>query len=163
MVKQALLSALKKLAAGAAYGSGFAVGFIIIFNLATSLWPVSRDISVTRKVLGSSKGEKRVYVPKTASDPQLQKLLVQEVNAINREHAFEILGTLVNESERTWQFVILRADLYDNAGNFIYQCDRYIDEQLRPGESINFKIPCPSLSKELKNYARHAIRVVDAY
>ncbi len=78
---------------------------------------------------------------------------------------FTLIGELSNSGEHTWSSISLKAELYDEAGAFIEECDEYIRQTSRPGSVINFKLSCGSKCSalQIEKYASYKLLVVDAH
>ncbi len=76
-----------------------------------------------------------------------------------------IKGRLTNNGERTWSSTTLKAELYDESGAFIEECDEYVRQTSKPGSEINFKISCGSkCSKfQIEKYSSYKLAIIDAH
>ena len=78
---------------------------------------------------------------------------------------FSLLGEINNNGEYTWQMVQLKAELFDESGKFIEQCEEYVSQTIKPNQTINFKLSCKSASCnafEPKGYHSYKLIITDA-
>jgi|GEM_PF-3603409 hypothetical protein len=78
---------------------------------------------------------------------------------------FSLLGEINNNGEHSWQMVQLKAELFDKSGKFIEQCEEYVSQTIKPGQTINFKLSCKSASCnafEPKGYHSYNLIITDA-
>ena len=78
---------------------------------------------------------------------------------------FSLLGEINNNGQYTWQMIQLKAELFDDSGKFIEQCEEYISQTIKPGQNINFKLSCKSASCnafEPKGYHSYKLIITDA-
>ena len=73
----------------------------------------------------------------------------------------EILGTIRNDDDKTWQSIRLMAEYYDAAGEFVDKGTGYVLERVRPSEESNFKLKF-YCGENIDQYDHYEIKVVDA-
>ena len=78
---------------------------------------------------------------------------------------FTLIGTLSNKGDYTWSSVNLKAELYDESGAFIEECEEYIRQTSRPGSVINFKLSCGGKCSalQIEQYNSYKLLIVDAH
>lgn len=88
------------------------------------------------------------------------KLEIVSSNAINSGFSLDIVGTIKNNDKKEFRSIELEAELFDAEGNFIYECTEYLHELLPVGGSVNFKVSCNPLGKELmETYKSFQLRI----
>lgn len=56
---------------------------------------------------------------------------------------------------------MLTADLYDKNSVFLYQCDTYLAQAVKPNESTHFKVDCHGVTQEIyEKYHSFKLQVV---
>ena len=84
----------------------------------------------------------------------------EKINA----HEFTLLGTVENNGDATWSTVNIKAELFNESGEFIDECSEYIMKTSRPRDAINFKLSCGSQWAVIQHeYKTYKISVVDAH
>lgn len=143
-----------KLGAGILYGVGFFIGLAIIGSLAMPYF--ESKIEEENDEMMSS-----FYIE--YDDNAKLEAKVNSENIGNGE--FTLLGELLNNGEHTWSSVILKAELYDESGEFIEECEEYINQTSQPGSTINFKLSCGSKCSaiQIDKYASYKLLVVNAH
>lgn len=74
-----------------------------------------------------------------------------------------ITGTVKNISDRPYESITLEAELYDEAGKFVYECTEYINQELAVGQSENYLIKCGCSKGDVPDFASAKVKVTDVY
>lgn len=142
-----------KLGVGVLYGAGFAFGLMAagaIFTESNSLF---------REESEEWKAPRIVKYDETA----------QLISTIRTERIadgeFTLLGEIENRGLESWSMINIKAELFDENGNFLDQCEDYISGTSSPGSVIKFKMSCGSdcSSIALEKFAEYKIEIVDAH
>ncbi len=163
---------LKKFWHGILFGFGLAIAFWIITNFAAV--EVAKNFSASMKELNqppiTERAKVNIETPKAPIEvnniPTLlpadedTKLVFLSNSVVSGGLGLEIIGTLKNNSSNVYRSAELEAELFDKEGKFIYECKEYIHEPIGAGNSINFKISCRPLGKEITEaYASYKMKV----
>jgi len=129
-------------------GFWFGMGFIPIFFIGAF---------VIDKTTGfiSSAGE---Y---TANSDQTNIKIVEYKDLRNGDELL-ILGSITNTGESSLSLISLEAELFDQRGEFVYECSEYVKKRMNPGEKENFQINCGSKETPIPEYKTINLRVVHA-
>jgi len=73
-----------------------------------------------------------------------------------------ILGTIENTGSDTLNSVSLQAELLDDQGKMVYECDEYVSQSIKAGAKENFQIKCGCHDKPVPAYKSVTVRVVKA-
>lgn len=73
-----------------------------------------------------------------------------------------LTGHLINKAGVALERVELEAELFDEEGNFVYECSEYISKNIRSGETENFLIKCGCSKNGLPEFERFELSVVSA-
>lgn len=146
-------SVLVKLGSGVLYGAGFIVGLGII---GVYVLPHFQDAMIS----GSEENIKSIFIEYDESANLLTKVTNERIS----DEDFTLLGAIENKGDKTWSSISLKAELYDSNGNFIEQCEEYVNQTSRPGSSINFKLSCGSQCSKLQmeQYSSYKLLISDA-
>jgi len=144
---------LNKLGAGFLYGAGFIVGVSIISIYGM---PYFQDIMIKE----SEEKMSSMFIEYDESANLITK--VTDENIGNGE--FKLLGNIENKGNKSWSSISLKAELYDQDGNFIEQCEEYVQQTSKPESIINFKLSCGSKCTKLQieKYKTYKLFITDA-
>lgn len=145
---------LGKLGAGILYGAGFFIGLALLGSIAMPYFE-SKIEEDTEERMSS------IFIE--YDETAMLEATVTSESIGNGE--FTLIGELSNNGKHTWSSVSLKAELYDESGAFIEQCEEYIRQTSRPGSTINFKLSCGSKCSalQIEKYANYKLMVVDAH
>lgn len=73
-----------------------------------------------------------------------------------------ILGSVENTAQRKADLVELQAELFDEKGEFVYECSGSLDGGLGAGETENFQIRCGCEDSPVPQFSDLTLRVVSA-
>lgn len=73
-----------------------------------------------------------------------------------------ILGRIVNVGDSKARSIQLEAELFNQAGEFVYECSEYISKDLASQEAENFQIKCGCGNSPIPPYKEVTVRVVGA-
>lgn len=143
-----------KLGAGILYGVGFFIGLALIGSILIPYFDSRMENNAEERMSS-------IYV-EYDDNAKLEATVTSE-NIGNGE--FTLLGELANNGEHAWSSVKLKAELYDETGAFIEECEEYIQQTSKPGTKINFKLSCGSscTALQIEQYASYKLLVVDAH
>lgn len=75
----------------------------------------------------------------------------------------EVLGAFENGGTNTWTSVTIEVELFDDKGEFVDECTKYVRGSFVPGTSENFKVNCGGCEEHpLPNFDSYTVRIVDA-
>lgn len=64
------------------------------------------------------------------------------------ENGWVFLGTLTNAGEHSWDNATVQIELFDEGGDFLDEADGYIQGEITPGTTHNFKVTFHSCHEE---------------
>lgn len=143
-----------KLGAGILYGAGFFIGLSIISIIAMPFFE--------SKIMDDSKERmSSIYIEYDENAKLETEVKTENIGS----GEFTLLGTLSNKGEHSWSSVSLKAELYDESGSFIEECEEYVRQTSKPGSVINFKLSCGSKCSafQIEKYANYKLLIVDAH
>lgn len=155
-----------KIGAGFLYGAGFFIALALVGSFAIDhIYDSSEEniAEVKAKNLEAEKNiqEERRKLYRQFDETALLTALVTK-ERIDKEE-FTLLGTLENKGDAAWSSVKLKAELFNEKGEFIDECSDYVSQTINPGTKINFKLSCSSCRKiNFENYHSYKLEVVNA-
>jgi hypothetical protein len=153
---------LSKLGFGFLYGSGFIIATATIGNFAFSY--MEDDINEKKAAMAErdkEREEEHRLMFRDYDDSAKLKVSISKERIESEE--FTLLGTIENNGDAKWSSVSLKAELYNEAGEFIDECSEYVTQTSIPGSKVNFKLSCGSCSKfQLRDYHSYELSITDA-
>lgn len=73
-----------------------------------------------------------------------------------------IQGTVTNKGNVEINSVEVEAELYNDAGEFVYECSEYIHRKLSPSQVENYQIKCGCSKNGLPEFSTLKLRIVKA-
>lgn len=73
-----------------------------------------------------------------------------------------ITGQFTNESEKSINSLEIEAELFDENGDFVYECSKSFYEKKEPGVTENYLIKCGCSKNGIPDYKTAKVRVVKA-
>ena len=145
---------LGKLGSGILYGAGFFIGLAVIGSIAMPYFEAKMDE-------GSEERMASMFIEYDETAKPEAEVTSEKIG--NGE--FTLIGKLSNNGENTWSSTTLKAELYDESGAFIEECDEYVRQTSKPGSVINFKLSCGSKCSKLQieKYSSYKLVVIDAH
>lgn len=158
------MSVIKTIGTRLADGFLWGVGFMLAVVAASAGYYMYLDAS-TQAALEASEVELSEERKRMFRDYDETALLALSVSReIINEEEFTLLGTIENNGDARWSSVSIKAELFNEAGEFVDECSEYVSETSRPGELINFKLSCGSCSKfQLRDYNSYKVAIVNAH
>lgn len=137
-----------KIGVGICYGIGISIAvFAIVYGY---------------EKLDSEKSEYEKY--EYADDDYKSSLVIKEHKMIiNNENLVEIIGSVQNNSQFEWSGVNLEIELFDEDGNFVYECNDKIAGKVAPSQSENFKVECSTCSKSIPKFSKYEIKIIESF
>ncbi|MEW8348168.1 MAG: FxLYD domain-containing protein [Candidatus Thiodiazotropha taylori] len=74
-----------------------------------------------------------------------------------------VIGSLTNNGSKAVSSIQLEAELFDEAGEFVYECTEYINNRVHSGSSENFQIKCGCKDSNLPKYNSIKISVIGVH
>ena len=153
---------LNKILTGFLLGIGFVIAIVLLGGYAVSY--------MTTTAIEKSSEEVETKVTEYTS-PFREYDESAELHAIVKTEnigngLFSLLGEINNNGKDTWQMVQLKAELFNESGKFIEQCEEYVSQTIKPGQTINFKLSCKSASCnafEPKGYHSYKLIITNAH
>lgn len=152
---------LKKGVMGFVFGIGFSLAVVLVLLLSNRVLERNLD---TAEIIEPTK-EDIVVMPQ-------MKNWASEFSIEDRGMTFssfgpEFMATLTNHSEKKATWVFVKTDLFNEAGDFIYQCEGS-ENQIAPGASRNIKVRCnlsghPSAREIADAISSHKTFVADVH
>jgi len=154
--------ALKKMGFGFLYGAGFILAAVTVGSFAFSY--IEDDIDKKEVMMEERKKEREKERRLRFRDyDETANLNLSVSKERIEDEEFTLLGSLENNGNEKWSSVNLKAELYNEAGEFIDECGEYITQMSAPDSKINFKLSCGSCSKfQLRDYHSYKLSIVDA-
>jgi len=149
-----LKKVLAKVGAGIAYG--FGIGIILVLVI----WGISDyyENKADEMINGSDDPEKCRDYKKCEESSGLSLKITKE----RIDEDFVLLGEVKNSGNIEWTSVKVKAELFDQEGNFIDECTERVDQKISPDKVVNFKLSCSSCSKvDLEGYATYKAYIID--
>ena len=76
---------------------------------------------------------------------------------------FLLLGEVINDGDKDWSSIDIKAELFDENNVFIEECKHYVNEKVTAGSKVNFKLNCSQCSTiQLEKYASYQVKITDA-
>jgi hypothetical protein len=119
-VGQLLKLGLKRIGIGLLYGIGFGVSAGLIIEY------------ISQRQVASFMDD----------EPTLDQVVIGEHEEVTRDRRMFILGTLENRASEPVRRAYIKVDLFDKDGRFLEPCPRFPIGNLKPGETMRFKVPC---------------------
>lgn len=164
---------LKKLWHGFLFGIGFgvalsAITYVSTLHLVEAVNSKVTELNEENRITRHKVDIQTTPTPIDLSDvPTLypvtedHELAIESHRAVISGLGIEMLGTLTNNSDNEYRSVELEAELFDSHNKFIYECKEYLHEPMPPASSLNFKVSCHPLGKDVKEaYETYKLRVV---
>lgn len=149
-----------KLADGFLYGAGFMLAMVVVTAVYYTYMEMNAQATLEANRVEYSEERKRMF--RDYDETALLELSISR--EIITQEEFTLLGTVENNGDAGWSSVSIKAELFNEAGEFIDECSEYISETSRPGDIINFKLSCGSCSKlQLHDYKSYKISIVNAH
>lgn len=149
-----------KVANGFLYGVGFMLALVAIGS--GSFFYMEKHFEEEAKARDAVWEAERKTRFREFDETALLELSVSRERINSQE--FTLLGTIENKGDASWSAVGIKAELFNEAGEFIEECSEYVTKLLRSGETINFKMSCGHpLTLQLNDYKYYKISVVDAH
>jgi hypothetical protein len=73
-----------------------------------------------------------------------------------------ILGVIENTGDEKASSIRLEAELFNDSGEFVYECSEYISSDLLPGDKENFQIRCGCNDQPIPQHSEVKVKVVSA-
>jgi len=163
------LEVLKQLAIKLFGGFVLGIGFIAAAGIFGSyaISHIASGVTSEKEIISnkSIKKTRKKYESLFRKYDETAKLSVQVKTEEVGNGSFKLLGELKNSGMHSWSGVKLQADLYNNSGQFIEQCEKYISNSIDPGKTVNFKLVCSSrkCSKlNLNDYNSYKLNISNA-
>ena len=79
------------------------------------------------------------------------------------EHGVQILAEVHNAGEFSWNGVNLKAELFNENGEFVYDCTEFARGELEPGGHINVRIQCGGCANSnVPSFDTYDLSILDA-
>lgn len=137
---------------GLCYGIGISIAIIISFY-------------IYEKYL-SNKFETTWYGKyEYADDDEIKNLNIKEHKILTKDNkSVEIIGSLQNNSSYEWSNVKIEMEFYSAEGKFVNECTDRIAKIIAPLQKEEyFKVSCGSCNKEIPNFSKYTIKIVEGY
>ena len=146
---------LGKVGTGFSYGIGFGI-IIIAISWGSSLYFEKKADEI---MSGESDGENCRDFKKCEESSGLEIKITKE--RISKTD-FVLLGKVKNSGDIKWTSAKIKAELFDEEGNFIDECTESVNQKISPNTEVNFKLSCSSCSKvNLDNYKSYKAFIID--
>lgn len=155
---------LLQISAGFFHGIGFMLATTIVGFFAFSFMKSNVEGEKQNLVEKSKKIEKDLSLILRQYD-ESAKLTISVTKEKIDQNEFTLLGTISNKGDGKWSAITVKAELFNETGQFINECSQFINQNSIPGSTINFKLSCSNTyySKfELHGYSSYKIGIVSA-
>ncbi|KAA3647645.1 MAG: hypothetical protein DWP95_02845 [Proteobacteria bacterium] len=151
-----------KLGTGFLYGVGFMIAAGIAAGMAYSF--IESDIEMKQaQQLERMELQKQNFESMFREYDETAKLSVSVTKERIQPDEFVLLGVIGNNGDASWSSINLKAELFNEAGEFIDECSHFINQTSAPDSKINFKLSCGSCSKfELRDFKSYKLSIIDA-
>jgi hypothetical protein len=126
---------LKKGMMGFVFGIGFSLAVVLVLFIANRV--LERNLETAE--IAEPSQENVVVMPQKKN--WASEFSIEDKGMTFSSFGPEFMATLTNNSEKNATWVFVKTDLFNEAGDFIYQCESS-ENQLAPGTSRNIKIRC---------------------
>lgn len=89
-------------------------------------------------------------------------LVITSINEKNTEYGIELVGTVKNTGDDSWNYVSVGANFFDKSGEFVDSCKASLDGVIGPGKEKYFKIRCGWKERPLGEFNKYDASVIDA-
>jgi hypothetical protein len=90
------------------------------------------------------------------------QIKIDHYREIRKENQVLIVGSITNGGDTKIGSLTLEAELFNAAGEFVYECSEYIGNELAAGQQENFQITCGCGKEVLAEYKTLTVRVAEA-
>ncbi|GAA59064.1 hypothetical protein P20652_0923 [Pseudoalteromonas sp. BSi20652] len=149
-ILEIIKASLKMIGKGFLYGTGFALGvwFLFTFVLSNIRYPNSPIAAESESVMVAN-----------STKVKSSKIKIISSKSISRPYLIDIIGTLKNTGDLSTSGVNLKADLFDENNNFIFQCETWLSDEIAPDQSLNFKVGCHGINEDIyKNFGSYKLK-----
>lgn len=151
-----------KLGTGFLYGAGFMIAAAVVGNFTFSYMESDME-EMERKQEERNKNREEKMRMMSRSYDESAGLSVSIAKERIADDEFTLIGTIENNGDTKWSSVSLKAELFNEDGEFIDECTEYVNQTTIPGSKLNFKLSCGSCSKfQLRDYKSYKLAITDA-
>ncbi|MEN8188728.1 MAG: hypothetical protein ABFS19_02690 [Thermodesulfobacteriota bacterium] len=147
-------------------GFWLGIGFMIPLTLASIVTLVISVAATPLIVKKSFEQVEEVQEDNTAFDFANQDLKDQ-VEIVERRESRQgnrllILGVVANNGPKQVGSINIQAELFDEKGEFVFECDEYISRKIKTGDKENFQIRCGCGDEKVPEYKTMNLRIISA-
>lgn len=157
-----IIAAVARVVSGFLYGAGFIMAVAVVWPSASAY--MESDVE-EKQTQWEDRAKER--------DEEMRRMFREYDESANlsvsiskeriESEGFTLLGTVENKGDASWSSVSLKAELFNEAGEFIEECTEYVNQTSAPGSVINFKLSCGSCTKfQLRDYKSYKLTITDA-
>lgn len=157
-----IIAAFVKVVCGFLYGAGFIMAVAVVWPFASAY--MKSDIEEEQTQWEDRAKERDEEMRKMFREyDESANLSVSVSKERIASEEFTLLGTVENKGDASWSSLSLKAELFNEAGEFIEECTEYVNQTSAPGSIINFKLSCGSCTKfQLRDYKSYKLTIADA-
>jgi len=151
-----------KIGSGFLYGVGFVIASLLLGSLAFSYVDSNLEAKEQkRKERELARQEERRLMFRDFDETA--KLDVEVTKERIEPGEFTLLGKVENRGDAKWSYVSVKAELFNESGDFIDECTEIVSETIAPGQVLNFKLSCGACSQfKLRDYKKYELKITDA-
>ncbi|MET0029584.1 MAG: FxLYD domain-containing protein [Candidatus Thiodiazotropha sp.] len=154
----------KLIKAGFWLGIGFIIPSLAVYGLGTiavvGLSPILMEASVNQ--IQDTIEENEDFSKFREQFDMTAQVKILEYSEAESVDQLLILGKIQNAGKTKVGSIQLEAELYDDSGKFVYECNEYINKSLKADEVENFQIKCGCKGQPVPSHASATVRVVSA-
>ena len=147
-------------------GIGFSIPQFIVFHSGTAITLLAMPLLMEKsfeQMAGEDDSNGNFSISALTSKFDItSEIKIEEFREARHGDQLLILGIVTNNGKKAASSIQLEAELKDENGKFVYECTKYINKRLKPGEKENFQIKCGCGSTPLPKYVTIDVRVVSA-
>ncbi len=142
---------LKRLGFTILQGAAFCLGFVVLLFIALMVWGYFG--------FATTSSNSDAATSRKSMRPTVEQLVITDTNAIAPSDEkskcgksygqISFVGAIENKGPDSDRYLDVYADMFDEKGVFIFQCQTQLSEGLKSGEKQNFIINCYNWPKEI--------------
>ena len=87
---------------------------------------------------------------------------ILDYNSVIQNNQLLIRGQIKNNAEKEISSIEIEAELFDEAGNFVFECTEYLSESIATNTVENFLIKCGCSENSVPEYSKIEVSIARA-
>jgi hypothetical protein len=87
---------------------------------------------------------------------------ILDYNSVMQNNQLLIRGQIKNNAEKDISSIEIEAELFDEAGNFVFECTEYLSESIAKNAVENFLIKCGCSENSVPEYSKIEVSIARA-